>query len=104
MQQFKKTTSPNKIILRASPPSQTSLFVPWTVQWRHRNGHKAGKALSVRQNGTATPFPSGPEELEASPRRRPEKAAFTGAFNAIQGKKNEAIRVMFEAEMRLKPN
>lgn len=26
MQQFKKTTSPNKIILRAFPPRQTSLF------------------------------------------------------------------------------
>lgn len=69
------------------------------MQWRNGSSDQAGKA-SVRQNGTATPFPSGPEELEASPRRRPEKAAFTEAFNAIQ-EKNEAIRVVFEAEAKL---
>lgn len=34
---------------------------------------QAGRALSLRQNGTAIPFPSGPQKLEAYPRRRAGK-------------------------------
>lgn len=49
-------------------------------------------------NGTATPSPSGPEELEASPRRRAEKEQHSQERLMPLREKNGAIRAVFETE------
>lgn len=99
MQQFKKTTSPNKIILRASPLSQTSLFPGLCSGGTGMDTRQEKLCLYVKM-GLQLPF----HLVQKSWRLPPEggqRKQHSQELLMPYREKNEAIRVMFEAETQL---